>query len=1641
MGRSDFTTTSGGGIADQKTHTSPSFGLAALQIWSTSRSTPEIQFSMVASSDQADFSTSKTLVGYWKFDDLFGSYATDCSPQKNTARLIGEPEFRLSKLPQVTAPDSPMMVEHEVLSSTSFRVMWEAPERDGGATIQGYSLEESKDFVNYEVVYQGPDLEFEVTGLSNIRFYSFRVAAINFAGMSKYSNVSYFGTTPGTPLAPRFPPQLELATTTTFEVSWARPKCNGSLLVNYTVEITDSRGSIRRLGSHVDIDSPRKTVVAGLLPGRTYSIRVRGANNLGEGAWSEPTLMQTLPSAPNAPQWGSINSTATTVTLRWHAPSNNGGQLRRFRIERSGFRERTISSLAGAPPPPLSPTQRRQRAVMHKALQHTSLMQLESSDPEQSWQQLGVTSGLSGEYTDTTVGPAIEYAYRIRSENDYGESEWTEMRVTTWAAVPGSTITITVSDITNSNAVVSWQRPVANGPPIFKFRAQIALLVDHPTWRTFYEGEKLSSTVTDVVPGAQYLIRVLALNCKGWSLPSPPYVLISKPIKPATPPSLFVRKIASHAAVFLWTPPNGHGQIELTYTLEMRSGNFPFFEVYTGTIANTTVRGLLPATDYEVRVAAASKSGISAFTNPVLFRTNPAMPNKPTTFKITDTRATTISLIWDVPATNGDPIEGFEVFCGESASEELHRMYRGNDAHVTLVGLVPTTTYRIRLRAFNTIGASEYSEIETTTYSSPPFTPFPPFILGKNKTSIQIGWMANNITTYKLKHIPVVSKWILQVFAPSKPINRSHILSELQRDSNFVTMFKGAALEYEAQNLEPNTVYYFRVQALNPFGDSPFSYPLAASTLGSNATVPDSVTNISLWSFPTQTSLQIGWADQGQDSTNAITEFVIERTQPFPWDQLVDGEVQGWLQPPWNADRRVSRLRGEAAGSLAMIEVYRGEVPVAMIPDLAPGRAYGIRARGINVLGASISTPFIVFHTVPAAPDVPTQPQLVASSATELRIEWDRPADGGSPILSYSILFDSTAIPIKGLKRFFVAKGLLPGSKHTFAVIATNVVGSVTGDVAEFFTANGSPFRPPKIIVAPAQDIFAVDIRWSQALPAGTPVTGYTLEMRGPFDNYYVPLVQNDLKFSIRVTSGLIPGREHALRLFAHSDAGVSEVSEVVLFTAPSILPPKPQLVRIQGTTATSINFAFELDWSNGPCEHELRVGANSSAMAVVSSGSHSHFVLNDLQPDTKLVAQLRYVNSKGNGTWSDEVYMSTETTCVGDDGSVCSGRGQCILGRCVCYKRYIGIRCESQLDIAMCAVHSAGHVIDVDAHSYTTRAVGEYVAFALSDAEVFYSSEPRVAVHVNFRPVEFERPNMTAIDSVAISIGNNTLTLSTSRRPTRASNNVYVRLNCGPNVGVQIRQALDSGLDLSGSPFHVRFDYAKRFVVALANMQTRVIVQPWMYNDRWFLSAYVVDSKPRLQMMRGICGSFSPKEAAPKLERILKQSVPGGWVSDLWFDQWYVSPPTNITQCIEEENPVFDTTPPVPIPNGDASPANDMVSADAAIISALEIEGTPPSGPAAVEGWCSAHVLPLARAMCSGTQSQPFVFSACVWDVCASQGSNLFLASHADARRAIAALEESIASLKDSFDEEESRASTDGSLTNGQLPLPVCPQ
>jgi titin len=170
--------------------------------------------------------------------------------------------------------------------------------------------------------WSGQSSPIVVGGLTNGKTYTCKVRATNGHGASPYSLpspsfvVSAIPGVPGPPTIGTVVPGSETAT-----VSFTPGNPGSAPIDDFTASCISSNGGAQ--GSALDIASP--ITVLGLTNGKTYTCAVTERNSFGDSLLSARTaafVVGTIPGAPRSPSAIPANGAAT---VRWSAPTSNGG--------------------------------------------------------------------------------------------------------------------------------------------------------------------------------------------------------------------------------------------------------------------------------------------------------------------------------------------------------------------------------------------------------------------------------------------------------------------------------------------------------------------------------------------------------------------------------------------------------------------------------------------------------------------------------------------------------------------------------------------------------------------------------------------------------------------------------------------------------------------------------------------------------------------------------------------------------------------------------------------------------------------------------------------------------------------------------------------------------------------------------------------------------------------------------------------------------------------------------------------------------------------------------------------------------------------------------------------------------------------
>uniref|UniRef100_A0A4X2KUU5 Fibronectin type-III domain-containing protein n=1 Tax=Vombatus ursinus TaxID=29139 RepID=A0A4X2KUU5_VOMUR len=513
-----------------------------------------------------------------------------------------------------------------------------------------------------------------------------------------------------------------------------------------------------------------------LSPSTKYSFRLAAKNNLGISEFSETVAFSTTGSVPPAPPPPQLNQAGiTTLSLEWGPPTG----------------------------------------AVTDELQFTYTLEMEEEGSGH-----GFKAKYNGEEPSCTLKNlrrSTSYKFRLFAHNSEGKSSPSEeVEYTTYPDKPGPpSKPYTKGKIRAYNVKVAWDPPKDNGgAEISKYVLEISEASNGSTWNVIYDGTLREHVCDHLRPGTSYKLRVYCFGIAGQSQASDILSIHTSAVPPGPCRSPYLANRAKPREISLhWAPPVVNGGAEIIdYVVDMaESDQTECRRVYQGPGLRCTVSNLLPGRTYSFWIKAANKTGFGPYSAKSQISTAPGPPDQCGTPMLTCKTATSVAVSWEVPLCNGAEICDYRLEWGKLEGS-MHVIYTGPCLNYEVKGLTPATTYFCRVQAVNMAGIGMFggTGIVTTPASVPGAMSLPRLLEGKiplplASTCLALQWDEPNchgseITGYNIEY----------------------------GERQIVTVDR--VTSYTLENLQPDTVYRIRIQAINSLGQSPFSQSIKAKT-------------------------------------------------------------------------------------------------------------------------------------------------------------------------------------------------------------------------------------------------------------------------------------------------------------------------------------------------------------------------------------------------------------------------------------------------------------------------------------------------------------------------------------------------------------------------------------------------------------------------------------------------------------------------------------------------------------------------------------------------------------------------------------------------------------------------------------------
>ncbi|RXN04202.1 fibronectin type-III domain-containing 3A-like protein [Labeo rohita] len=582
-----------------------------------------------------------------------------------------------------TAPDRPGCPYRLTVKGkphpTSFRLTWDPPKDNGGSDVTKYVMELSEGLSgsSWNQVYSGSAMECVCDGLSPGCSYQARVHCISAGGESPLTEPLQVQTPP-VPPGPCQPPRvIGKPKAREVQLRWAPPLVDGGSAVSlYSVEMFAPQVDE---GREVYQGSELDCTVGSLLPGRTYSFRLRAANKAGYGPFSERSEVTTGPGAPEACRPPHVTcKSPTCAVISWEAPSCNGAAVSEYRLEWGAAEGSMQMCYTGAA---LSHEMRGLLPATNYfcRVQAVNIAGLGPfSDAVLSQTPCSVPAPVSSVHALRESEMRVEGSRTTERGEDEEDEEDEEDRPLLYS--PSTCLGL------------RWEAPCDHGSEITSY------LIDLGERQPILTGPVTKYIIQNLQPDTTYRIRIQALNSLGAGPFSHTFKLKTKPLPPL-PPRLECTASSHQTLRLKWGdgPAKAQPTDSLQYHLQMEDKNGRFISLYKGPCHTHKVQRLNESTSYAFRIQAFNEAGEGPFSAVYTF-TTPRSPPAPLKAPRVERVDELCEVSWETqPSMKGDPV----IYCLQSmqGNSEFKQIYKGSATFYQLPNLSSSTEYRFRVCA------------------------------------------------------------------------------------------------------------------------------------------------------------------------------------------------------------------------------------------------------------------------------------------------------------------------------------------------------------------------------------------------------------------------------------------------------------------------------------------------------------------------------------------------------------------------------------------------------------------------------------------------------------------------------------------------------------------------------------------------------------------------------------------------------------------------------------------------------------------------------------------------------------------------------------------------------------------------------
>ncbi len=947
--------------------------------------------------------------------------------------------------------------------------------------------------------------------------------------------------------------------------------------------------------------------------GKTYFYQVMAKGPNGDGAWSNRESATVPSTTPGAPQSFSASPSDAQVMLSWNEPVSNGGSAitgYQYRYQMAGG----SWSIWMAPTPALG------RTATVSSLTNESAHNFEV----QAVNANGAGPAATASATPMAVAPSIPTGLGSTSTGP------TEIQLT-WNSADGA-------------ASYQLQRRTNGGD-----------------WGSPIDVSGTTYTDSDVTPSTTYDYEVRAVNASftsEWS-----GVATVSTTAPTAPDAPALDAMASADKITLtWSAPASNGADITGYDLDVSDDGSDWSDLSTPAAGDTSAEhtNLGPGTMKYYRLRAMNSVGYSEWSTSAMDTVAAVVPGKPTLF--TAVSGTTVTLTWVAPAANGGAaVTAYTIQVSTTGTGGWGSLATkaGDDASHDHTGLRAGDTRYYQIRASNSVGAGEWSDVASATIAgAAPLDRETPDATSPRNFRSEAEQLADAATA-GTSTTSILLEWDAPTLLQTDTRTASSYEIEQWNDATqaweSVTDDDDTNLTTTVSELKGVTKFYYRVRTV--FDDASKGMWAEQTSATTVAVSP---------SMPTLTATKMG------------TDKIV-----LTWSVPDDGgsDIIGYILEVSGTSGSFSEYldaAGAAGSTAVLLDAAQQSVTHTMTSGpaaLTAGSTWYYRISAVNGVAVTDDPPvsnaawsaMSAEATATTDQGVPGAPTLELTGGTgQITIAITANANtGGSAITShevqvYDVANDSWTILQDDLESIDPYGGLDANVTVYFRARSKNVRGAGPWTTDSATTADGGPSAPK--LTATVNGPNSITLSWTvPANNGGNDITDYVVQMSdsdteaGSFATVTTAgsgLTDDDVTASTLMAThmGLSAGDTRHYRVQATNGTAGAWSNVMSATTATGGVPAAPAWDGSTPLAATGTTITLNWDDVTDATGYDIAMWEDGEWVIIAEeiASTPTEYVESDLSSATTYYFSVRARNASGAGPWSGVESIETDAGAPG---------------------------------------------------------------------------------------------------------------------------------------------------------------------------------------------------------------------------------------------------------------------------------------------------------------------------------------------------------------------------------------------------------